>query len=672
MGSVETTIAEILECARVILSDIKPSKWAEENRMMTTDVSPIPGMLSYKNSPYTREIVDCFSPDHPARIIAVMKGAQIGFSTTVIEAAIGWIISQCPGNILFLVGHDDLVEEAIAKVDRMIDSCGIRHLIKPNISRRKNMKTGDTNRKKEFPGGMLISGTPSNHKLLRNRSIQYGFVDDFEAAKSSTAQSGSTSEMIEQRFAAYSKKMKLAYISTPELKQTSNIYPVYLLGDQRKYNIHCPCCHKEIELNWSVKIEGNDKEMAGITWKVDNNNRLVDKSVGYICQKCAGFFNDKNKNELILNGLWIPTAIPSQVGYYSYHISSLYAPTYMYDWEHYVRKFNEANPIGETRKENLHKTFVNLCLGEPYEAAGDAPKANDLEKNIREYEIGIIPEKLSLKDGNGHIVLLTCSCDLNGIVEDARLDYEIVAWSASGSSYSITHGSIGTFIPRENTKKIKIDRERWTYEHHKQNSVWKELDKIISSIYVTDTDRKMKIFITGVDTGHYNSYAYPFVDNNNNHVISLKGKDADKYIPFGKDVSSFKRSKEKQNLYLVEVGLIKDEIASAIKLKWDSGNDEFQPPGFMNYPTPSKGKYTFNTFFSHYESEHRVIMDSKTGEGIAAKWEKKSPVHQNHFWDVRVYNIALKDILTSMACKQLDIKNGTWADYVNAVLANKK
>ncbi len=661
-------LLQILEFGRHKLSTIKPSEWTEKNRSMDSSVSRFKGRFSYDITPYTREIVDCLSPEHPARIVAVMKGAQIGFSTGVIEPGVGWIISQQPGNILFLTGHSDLAEEAVAKIDNMIDSCGIRHLIRPNVNRVRSMKTGDTNSRKEFPGGSLVSGSAGNHKLLRQRSVMYGFIDDFDAAKNATKESGSTRKMIEQRFASYSDKMKLFYISTPELKQTSNIEPVFLLGDQRKYHIPCPCCGEYINLEWSVAVEGNEKDMAGITYKLDSSNKLEAGSVGYICQKCGGFFNDSNKYELNLHGEWKPTAIPSVEGYYSYHISSLYAPPGMYDWEHYVRQYLEANPPGNTRNENLYKTFINLCLGQTYEPSGESPKANQLQKNIRNYEIGIIPEKLSEKDGNGKIVLLTCACDMNGVEEDARLDYEVLAWSESGATYSVTHGSIGTFVPREGSKKIKEDRERWTYEHHRSNSVWKELEKVLSTIFETDTGRRMKISTTGIDTGHYTLQAYQFIDTTNSQlVVGLKGKDADKYIPFGKDVPTFRPAKERGSLYLVEVGQLKDELATYINLKWDEGNDERQPANFMNYPTPSDGKYLFKNFFSHYEAEHRVI-ENKDGNGIAAMWVKKSSISQNHFFDVRIYNMVVKDILLKRVFTELKVKNYTWQDYCTLML----
>lgn len=667
----EIELDEIIECARYLLSDKKPSDWNEENRLMTSEVSPFPGKVKYDLTPYTREIVDCASPESPARIIAVMKGAQLGFSTTVIEAAIGWIISQSPGNILFLTGHSDLAEEAMSgKIDQMIDSCGLRPLIRPNVLRKKNSRTGDTNKSKEFPGGSLVSGSAGNHKLLRQRSVKYGFIDDFDAAKHSTKESGDTTKMIEQRFAAYASKMKLYYISTPEVKTTSNIEPVFLKGDQRRYFVPCPCCGVQIAFFWECDNTADPTKKAGIYWQLDDKGKLIDDSVGYICQECGDFFTDQHKYEMNLAGEWRPTAEPSEPGYRSYHLSSLYAPPGMYDWLHYVRQYLEACPPVGKVDEKKYQTFVNLCLGETYAPKGESPKANQLQKNIRDYEIGIIPEKKSIDDGNGKIVLITFAADLNGVPEDARVDYEVVAWAESGASYSITQGHVGTFIPRENSIKNKKDRERWSYEHNKSNSVWPKLTEIIDRVYSFDNGKKAKAFIAGIDTGHYKEFVYPYIDNSNLNVVGLKGDKEDKFIQMGLDVANFKYAREKPNLFIVQVNQLKDHLAAAMSLKYDQGSDTEQPPGFMNFPTPSAGKYLFTSYFSHFESEHK-ITEQKDGTSIASRWVKKTSGSQNHFWDVRIYNMVLKDIIVDKVGKSAKIKGFTWTDYANAIAGNK-
>lgn len=664
--------------ARRHLSTIKPSEWAEQNRTMTTAETPWPGPFRFTKSPGMREVLDCLSPNHPAKRIVLMCGAQIGKSVNVIENGIGWIISENPGNILFLTGHTDLSEEAMNKIDMMIDSCGLRKLIRPSVMRTRNARTGDTNKTKEFPGGTLISGSASNHKLLRQRSVRYGFIDDFDAAKHSSKSSGSTRMLIEQRFAAYGDKMKLFYISTPELKESSNIEPVFERGDKRYFNVPCPCCGEYIPLFWTVPIEGKDGEMGGITWKLDESGRLLLDSVGYICQKCGDWFDETNKTEILNLGMWVATKEASEPGFYSYHMSTIYAAPGAFGWEKLVRQYLEAHPPGEKPKEDLRKAFMNLVLGETYEETGEAPEAQQLMQNVRNYEIGSLPEKLSMSDGNGRIVAITCACDLNGTEQDARLDYEVVAWSEAGPSYSVEHGSIGTFVPKENSKKFKEDRSHWTYEPHRNNSVWPELEKLLGKIYVTDTaspqpgdllriGRKMRIAISGIDTGHYTQHAYSFIDSSNFNVIGVRGDKESKYRKYDADTASFKPAHERAKLYMLDVNHIKDILARNMELKWDQGNDSEQPPGFMNYPVPSGGKYLLNNYFSHFEAEHKVQMVSTKGE-VSYRWVKKTSGHPNHHFDVFIYNMALKDIMVEMTCKEFKIKKGTWDDFCRILM----
>jgi len=658
-------LEDIIDSSAVRISDLRPSVWAEENIIMP---KPFPGPLRYEKTPYTREIIDCFAPDHPAREIAVMGAAQFGKTASIIIPVIGYIIANDPGNIIMTVGHEDLISEAMDKIDAMLDSTGLRKMIKPTAQRAKNQKTGDTNTIKQFPNGYLKLSAAGNPKIWRQVDYKFGLIDDYEAVKGNSKIAGNTRGLIEKRFTAYSKTRKVLYVSSPEVEKTSNILEVYKMGDQRKFLVPCPCCSAYIELKWTV--EGKNGETAGITWKLSDDNKLIPETVGYICQECGDFFTDQYKGDFITKGYWEPTAKPFKLEFYSYYMSSLYSPHGMSDWTHYVYKWLECNPVGRPRDENKYQTFMNLDLGLPYEEVGESPNANEIQKNIRNYEIGLIPEKLSMNEGNGAIVLLTCAVDMNGIVDDARLDYEILAWSESGSNYSIIHGSVGTFVPREDGQKFKQDRVKWTYDHNKSNSVWPELTRVISQVFMTDTDRRMKIFMTGLDSGHYTTQAYSFIDSTNLNVVALKGDKDGVYRRFGADLPVFKHGKERKKLYILEVGQIKDRLSELIRLKYDAGNDESQPYGFMNYPTPSGGLYLYKNYFMHYEAEHRVV-ESKDGEGVAAKWVKKSSNLQNHFWDVRIYNMAIRDIIVAIICQEAGIKNYTWKDFVDLVIKRR-
>lgn len=660
--------SQILNDAKFHKTNILPSEWYEQNMVMPKG-SALEGKFSYDHTPFMREIVDCASPYHPAREITIMKGAQVGGTATVLNPLVGYTMAINPGNTMFLTGHSDLSKDAMEKIDQMIDCTGIRGIIGNNDLRARNTRTGDTMTEKRFKGGYLKMGSVTNHNLLRQHDIMVMIVDDYDAAAMSSKSAGSTRNLVQKRTTAYKHKKKIYWVSSPQEEGKSNIEQVFLLGDQRYYHVPCPCCGEFIPLEWSVDIEGT-KEKGGIYYEVLPSGMVDHKSVGYICQKCGGFFDETQKYDMNLNGFWQPTADPKEKDHYSYHISSLYAPPFMDGWEKIAQSYENANPKEGKRDERQMQTFMNTMLGKTYRQKGKEIKANALQKNTRNYEVGTVPDQMSLNDGNGHIILLTCSCDLNGFVEDARLDYEVVGWSENGARYSITHGSIGTFVNKRYESDLqRQSREKWTYEFGKSRNVWKEFDKVLDTRFMTDNNRAMKIFMTGVDTSFFTDYAYKYIDSSNFPMIGLKGdpEDAEKTTRYGIDAPIFKPGKSRSNSYLVESNLTKDMLSADIDKKWDKENDDSQPVGFMNFPTPSGGKYLYNNYFSHFESEHRVL-EEKDGKPSQWVWKKKSSNVQNHLFDCHLYNIVIKEIVVYLAFKEMGIKEYSWQDFVKLVL----
>jgi phage terminase large subunit GpA-like protein len=674
----EPVIDEVFDAALFQLSDILPSDWSEKYRIMTSEVSNQQGPFSFKNSPYTLKIINTIAQNHPARVIVIMKGAQIGLSTSFIENAIGYIISEAPSNILFLVGHDDLVKKAMAKVDNMLSTTGLRAsgVIRSNANRTTNNKTGDNDTLKEFAGGSLTLG-PTNHKSLRQASYKYGFIDDFEAMRSSSKESGDTVALIKQRFASFANTYKLCFISTPEVEETSNIKGEYEKGDKQKYHIPCPCCDELITLEWESECKNSEVERAGITWKLNEYGQLIEDSVGYICQLCGGFFDESHKNDFLLpvefggRADWFPTELnPKDPDYISFHISALYAPSYMFGWKHYVKQYLDANPVGADRDEAKHQTFMNLVLGLPYKMEGKKTSAKDLQKNIRQYQIGTIPDKLSISDGNGRIVLITIGADMNGKEDDARIDWEIVGWSESGSSYSIDQGSVGTFIPGESKQAVKVDRKKWTYRIGLENSVWPILEEIANRVLIRDSNNKTERIHAGcLDTGYFTTdYAYPYIEHSSFAWFGVKGDKATEIgIQQNADYKPFHRAKERSDLWILNVNLYKDHLATSMGKTWSEFLGSKQPGGFMNFPTPSDGKYLYHSYFIHFEGEEKI---SDKGKFVWKKVQGK----QNHFWDCRVYNMAARDLAIDEIFRHPEIKitNGTYADFVRLINSQNK
>jgi len=300
-------------------------------------------------------------------------------------------------------------------------------------------------------------------------------------------------------------------------------------------------------------------------------------------------------------------------------------------------------------------------LGLTYEERKKEINSSLISRNLRDYEICTIPTKLSVTDGNGKIILLTCACDLNGTEDDARIDYEVLAHSMNGSTYSIDAGSIGSF----QRGISKEEREIKSYIHGSENSVWKELTKIIKKDYITQDGDILKIAISGIDTGYFSQIAYQYISQESTscNLVPLRGDPDEKRTNVSSDAPNFKESKKIIGLYLVQTNQIKDTLCELMKSKYSKGYN--QPYGFMNYPMPNDGKYDYR-YFEQYEGEHRVPVVSTTGIEIAYMWEKKTQQSKNHFWDCRVYNMALRDIFVKTVSKSIG-KTITWLEFCELI-----
>ena len=89
--SIVKTLRSVFEKMDFSDKSLLPSEFAEKYIKLDSSISSLKqGTFSYDLTPYAREIVDTASPYHPAKLIAVMKGAQIGISQSIIVPAIMW------------------------------------------------------------------------------------------------------------------------------------------------------------------------------------------------------------------------------------------------------------------------------------------------------------------------------------------------------------------------------------------------------------------------------------------------------------------------------------------------------------------------------------------------------------------------------------------------------
>jgi len=641
------------------VSEILPSEFSAK-RFMKSGETPFSGTkFDIDRTPYLKKIHDFFSPYNNKNVLALMKGHQLGFNATI-ENGICYSISECPTNIMIVSANEDLAAKAMNRIDKAIEGFNLGYLLRVDRVGRRSKSTGDTAAWKQFAGGSLISFGGQSTANMRSNVVQIVIADECDTYKLKDEKAGAFIDVMDDRTSSYGSSRKIMYGSTPLLKHNSIIYFVFLMGDQQYYNVPCPKCGEWITFKWYGKNEKGTQ--YGILFDI-KKNRVVENSVRYRCEKCENdFFEKRYKTDLLHAGKWIETTQPIADNYTSFAINSLYAPLGMKSWTDYVIKYQSIYPRAGFPDTVKLQSFHNSVLGLTWEEKGKTPKINKLQNNTRNYKAGTIPYKLCEEDNNGEIIMLSCACDLNGVMDgeagdDVRLDYEVIAWSESGATYSIDHGSIGTFKNKANRGKEDDSRIKWTYRHKDKYSVWSEFRKVLEREY-----EGMNLVMTGVDTSHYTEYARDFVKQMQAEdfpVYEFQGDKPDNFRMSSEDTQLFKKSREVASLYLINVNQIKNNLADYMQLE---ATEDYQPSNFMNYPNSGDGKYDYKNYFSHYEGEQKKLKKNANNVEYYL-WERKQG-RQNHYFDVRVYNYAIREIITDMFCKEAGVEP-LWSNTCN-------
>jgi phage terminase large subunit GpA-like protein len=353
----------------LIPKDILPevSEWAEKNRFMTSKVSNITGQFSYDNTPYAKEIANCFSKNSPIKEIVIMKGVQLGFTTAIFENVIGYSIQHDPSPMMLVSGDLKLLKDfKIIKIDNLIDNSNLRDKIIAETDNKHTRRTGDTAEMIDFLGGFLRIAGCHNANSLRSLPIKKLFLDELDAYPKTLAGEGSPIDLAVKRTESYSRTRKIGYISTPLLNNSSNIKEYFEKGDQRKFFVPCPFCNKKQELIFYSKDNGEYDDSKAViidsgqlivdSYKGDNSNNPVSEanakptvncqlstvncrkpyglifnseeckngnysSVVYRCKYCGNNMKDYHKKKILQRGEWIPTAKAKKLNYRSYHLS---------------------------------------------------------------------------------------------------------------------------------------------------------------------------------------------------------------------------------------------------------------------------------------------------------------------------------------------------------------
>jgi len=647
-------IKKIFKTIKAFLpKDLLPevSEWAEKNRFMTSKVSNITGNFSYDNTPYAKEIANCFSKNSPIREIAIMKGVQLGFTTAIFENVIGYSIAHDPSPMMLVSGDLKLLKDFKSiKIDNLIDNSNLRDKILAETDNRHSRRTGDTAELIDFLGGFLRISGCHNANSLRSLPIKKLFLDELDAYPKSIAGEGSPIDLAVKRTESYSRTRKIGYISTPLLSCTSNIKEYYEKGDQRKFYVPCPFCHQKQELifyssdgglysdekatvlndnnnsNNTNNITNNTKENSNYNSNNNNKNNTEIKtkpyglifnseeckngnynSVVYRCKHCGADLKDYHKKKMLLQGEWIPTTQSKKPHYRSYHLSALYS--LFKSWEDCVADFLDSD-----RDPVKLQSFYNLTLGLPFEetiAGVEIYKVRRLKEENRNNNV--IPKEA---------LFLVGACD----IQDDRLEIEIKAygdrWRCWGIDHRVFKGN--TSDPLDNC--------------------WNELFRIKDEIF--HNGMLVKAILIDSGDGEKTDLVYKFCQKDYERVfIPVKGVNT---TLLTNKKFNLKELDSYSGLYLLEiyVSLYKNQIARFLNSEWRT--NESYPDGYMTFAK----EYT-EEYFRQLTTERKIKEKLENGS-INIKWEQHG---RNEAFDLCVYCLCGAEFLVNELVKNGQFEN---------------
>lgn len=591
---------------------LKPSEWAEQSRYLPPQHTALPGPYRFSVTPYLREIVDCFSPESPIRVVSVMKGAQIGYTVGVIENIIGYGIDHLKSVPMMLVTADDGL--ATLRVNGyiipMLQLSGLAHLIKSS-DEGNSRKTGKTKERIEWVGGgsLIPLGAQSANKL-RSFSVQYLLNDENDGWPLNVGKQGDPYDLVVSRTKGYEVSRKILNGSTPLLEGTSKIAVLYEQGDQRKYHVRCLKCGFPQELRFQHR-DNSTGVISGITWETENG-LLVEDSVRYLCCNCQHPHVNGDKTRLFdpNNGAeWVPTAQPVSKDVRSYHISALYSPPGMYSWTSVVKQWLKAWDVDRNRPKDLAalQVFYNNDLGVPFKSYGEKVRPEQVSRHRRsEYRFGEVPNKWAEEACGSPVLVVTCSVDVHA-----------------------DNLAVGVFGWCKGFRCLLLDY--WRFEGNTEDledpGTWGRLRELIDRDvnYIADDGAKYRIDITLIDSGYRRDDVYRFCSEYTGGVYPVKGDhQAQKHFrrlnsPLGVAV------------FGVHVDSYKDRWSTSLRREWNGV--DIQPEWHFNAPADITT-----------EQLKELTVETKVVVNGVPQWQRPSGA-KNELWDDLIYSSAGVEIL---------------------------
>lgn len=510
--------------------DITISEWSDKYRRLPKASSAESGPWRTSRFPFMKEPMDEASPQSPTQEIVMMGGSQISKTESVCINPLLYYIDLQPCPILYVQKTIQTVERFSSQ--RLGPSLESTPSVGKKVGEMRTRDSANTKLIKTFPGGILILGGSNSAASLRSMPMQLLLLDEIDSFEMDVDNEGDPVKLAVKRTANFPRR-KVIYVSTPGVKETSRIEPLFESGDQRYYHVPCPECDHYQRIVWSrIKFER------------DSNGDLL--WVKLACEACGSLIDESKKTEMLEKGKWV-ARFPGRTRA-SFHISALYSPLGFYSWVHAVTDFLEAKK--ERSREKL-KVWTNTVVAETWSEQGRSFESSTFDKRKEEYTADV-------PDG---ALVLTAGVD----VQADRIEVEVVGWGKGGESWSIDYARfMGSVV---------------------QDEVWNDLDDYLQKTWTHSTGVQLSIACAGIDSGHEAHKVYNFCKQlEYRRIFPVKGQGG-----WGRGLIDRPKTRNKFGIWLFNIFV--DEMKSKVYSQL-----EIETPGPNYAHFPRKEVYDDNYF----------------------------------------------------------------------------
>lgn len=467
---------DVAACLEVFAAALEPrpkltvSQWAERYRVLPAKGAAEPGPWRNSRTPYLVEPMDCLSSHHPAEVVVLMFGSQLGKSEAI-NNFVGYVIDHAPGPMLFVQPTEGVAEQYSKQ--RLAPLCE-QPPIAGKVKDPRDRDSGNTTLQKEYPGGTLVLRGANSAAGLAGMPMQYAAFDEADRFPDDVADEGDPITVGSQRTRTFAHSRKIIITSTPTVKGSSRVDDEFQRTDQRRYHVPCPECGTFQVLQWTPTADSP----GGVVWDPSDPAGTA----RYQCGHCPARIHPSQRDRMVAQGVWKASAPAGDGKRVGFHLSALVSP--WVTWGELAAMFLEAKRAGPVKL----KAFVNLQLGEPWDAGEVASvEAKGLELRCeRGWGAG---RAVEVPAG---VAVLTAGVDIQP--QRGCVVIEVVGWGEGLESWSVDY--------------LTIDGDPTNMP---PKGVWAELEAALSRRYSHPVLGEIGIKAVCIDTGASTQNVYRFV-----------------------------------------------------------------------------------------------------------------------------------------------------------------